>query len=375
MQKFFKMEFVENYKNRAIELFIEILKVGEVYNDYWIFTQLFGNRFSYYPEIDSIVCNTMGEPIQSKNFFLIDKYLKKNDLIDNFILVTNNDEGDNYKWHVFWSPYIDNMGRYFDMEKSHIPYNDNYKKKLENKIKTGYYVCYNGVINYGRMLLLNELKRRGIEKKGVISLLGVLSSDKHLYDYLSYKEEYQYEYEKEFFESFDFVPDFHVFNIPNSFPKGSGGQATYYFNKLHFEQNYFSIVTETFPRSLYDNSGLHNLFDEGARCLTEKTIKALAVSPLIINGERGSLNVLKKLGFETFPEMFDESYDDIEDNYERIDFIYKEVKKLCDMDDEELHKIYVSIIPKIRHNCKILHNIDIEKILIKLFKDIARKVE
>jgi len=45
------------------------------------------------------------------------------------------------------------------------------------------------------------------------------------------------------------------------------------------------------------------------------------------------------------------------------------------MDDEELHKIYVSIIPKIRHNCKILHNIDIEKIIIKLFKDISRKVE
>ena len=342
------MKFVEKYKNRAVELLIEILKVGEVYNDFWVFTQLFGNKFSYYPDIDSIVINSAGEPIEDENFPLIDEYLKKNDLIDNFILVSNNDIGDNYKWHTFWSPHIDNMGRYFDKEKLHIPYNENYKKKLENKIKTGYYICYNGVTKYARMVLLNELKRYGVEKKGVISLLGVGESNKHLHDYLSYREEYPYEYEKEFFENFDFIPDSSVLDIPNSYPRGSGGEATYYFNKSHFEQNYFSIVTETYPRADYSDSS--NIDEEGARCLTEKTIKALAVSPFIINAECGSLSVLKKLGFETFPEWFDESYDEIPMSIEKVMFIAEQINKICSLPLKEVHELYVKTLPKVIHN-------------------------
>jgi hypothetical protein len=331
------MKFVEKYKNRAVELLIEILKVGEVYNDFWTFTQLFGANFLYYPDIDSIVTDNANEQTHSENFSLIDGHLKKNDLIDNFILVSNNDIGDNYKWHVFWSPFVYSLGRYFDTEKLHIPYNENYKKELENKIKTGYYICYNGVTKYARMVLLNELKRYGVEKKGVISLLGVGESNKHLH-----------EYEKEFFENFDFIPDSSVLDIPNSYPRGSGGAATYYFNKSHFEQNYFSIITESFPRGDYSDSS--NINEEGARCLTEKTIKALAVSPFIINAECGSLSVLKKLGFETFPEWFDESYDEIPMSIEKVMFIAEQINKICSLPLKEVHELYVKTLPKVIHN-------------------------
>ena len=81
------MKFVEKYKNRAVELLIEILKVGEVYNDFWTFTQLFGANFLYYPDIDSIVTDNANEQTHSENFSLIDGHLKKNDLIETLVSV------------------------------------------------------------------------------------------------------------------------------------------------------------------------------------------------------------------------------------------------------------------------------------------------
>ena len=134
---------------------------------------------------------------------------------------------------------------------------------------------------------------------------------------------------------------------------------------LNLKKSYFSLVTE---------SDISPFFKNNPYKITEKTYKAISFHPFIIVGGCGILKYLRSLGFKTFPEMFDESYDDIEDDYERIDFIHKEVKKLCDMSDEELHKIYVSIIPKIKHNCKILYSINTEKIITKLLEDIRRRV-
>ena len=342
------MKFHEKYKNRAIELFTEILKVGEVYENHWNFIQLFGNKFSYYPDIDSIVTNSAGEPIEDENFPLIDEYLKKNNLIDNFILLSNNDKGDNYKWHTFWSPYIYSLGSYFDEEKSHIPYSEEYQNKLLNNIKSGYFVCYNGVVKYARMILLNEIKRYGLENKGVISMLGIKETERYLEDYLTENDNYPYDYEREFFHNFNFISDEDVLKFPNSYPLGSGGAAGYYFNKSHFEQNYFSIVTETYPRADYNDS--LRITDEGTRCLTEKTIKALAVSPFIINAERGSLSVLKKLGFETFPDWFDESYDEIPMSIKKIMFIAEQINKICSLPLKEVHELYVKTLPKVIHN-------------------------
>ena len=37
---------------------------------------------------------------------------------------------------------------------------------------------------------------------------------------------------------------------------------------------------------------------------------------MIILGQPYTLKHLRKLGFKTFPDMFDESYDEIEDDYE-----------------------------------------------------------
>jgi len=244
---------------------------------------------------------------------------------------------------------------------------DFYFKDLSEYKKTHRFICLNATSSPQRLLIISKILDGELDKKSMISMVNKCndSVDKMLSEL------------KEFSKSIDEKSISRTISkLPITFDMSSDDfQNPIYFtnsmlvNKdyiLNLKKSYFSLVTE---------AEMLPFFKDNPCKVTEKIYKAISFHPFIIIGGCGILKYIRSLGFKTFPEMFDESYDDIEDNYERIDFIYKEVKKLCDMDDEELHKIYVSIIPKIRHNCKILHNIDIEKIIIKLFKDIEKKRE
>ena len=252
-----------------------------------------------------------------------------------------------------------------------VPYvvkdiNKFYFEDLETHKKEYKFICLNGTITSWRLLVTYEIFNRNLKKKSMMSMVnkcndsleGMNSQWEYLVDRKLNKNELNY-----------------LKKLPILFDKTSKQ-----LNKeigtinpmlvdedyiLNLKKSYFSLVTE---------SDISPFFKNNPYKITEKTYKAISFHPFIIVGGCGILKYLRSLGFKTFPEMFDESYDDIEDDYERIDFIHKEVKKLCDMSDEELHKIYVSIIPKIKHNCKILYSINTEKIITKLFEDIRRRV-
>ena len=244
---------------------------------------------------------------------------------------------------------------------------DFYFKDLSTYPKLHRFICLNGTLFPWRLLIVSKILDGELDKKSMISMVNKtnVSDDKMLSDLKEFSKSID---EKSISRTISKLPI--IFDMSrDDFSVASKFTNSMLVNKdyiLNLKKSYFSLVTESDIRPFFKNN--HHK-------ITEKTYKTISFHPFIIVGGCGILKYLRSLGFKTFPEMFDESYDDIEDNNERIDFIYKEVKKLCDMSDEELHRIYVSIIPKIRHNCKILHNIDTEKIIIKLFKDIARKVE
>lgn len=105
---------------------------------------------------------------------------------------------------------------------------------------------------------------------------------------------------------------------------------------------YFSIVFESAP--LRDDL-LH---------ITEKTLRPFShCKPFVVFGNTGTLQEVRKLGYETFPEFFNESYDEIKDTKERFYAVYSEVKKVCNMDLDKLHELYISIKDKLIHNRKV----------------------
>ncbi len=64
---------------------------------------------------------------------------------------------------------------------------------------------------------------------------------------------------------------------------------------------------------------LETLFDDGRLHLTEKSLRPIACGqPFILAGTHGSLEYLRSYGFKTFSDVWDESYDTMEDPEERL---------------------------------------------------------
>ena len=87
-----------------------------------------------------------------------------------------------------------------------------------------------------------------------------------------------------------------------------------------------------------DNDEEHDYSGE-CMFITEKTYRALCFHPTIIAGNKGILKYLKKIGFATFPNFFDESYDDIENDHDRMLAVVNEVDRICKLSIDEVHKM------------------------------------
>lgn len=82
--------------------------------------------------------------------------------------------------------------------------------------------------------------------------------------------------------------------------------------------------------------------------LTEKTWKAMISNmPFMIVGAPNSLKYLKNNGFKTFDSIWDESYDEIENLFERIDRI---TDVLAELSTQNLNELFQKCIPIVEHN-------------------------
>jgi hypothetical protein len=106
------------------------------------------------------------------------------------------------------------------------------------------------------------------------------------------------------------------------------------------EDSYFCIGVETQVNS--DNGNFGNF--------SEKVMIGLITQPTIIVGTSGIVKYLKSLGFETFPELFDESYDDIVETNKRLVKVMNEVERVCKIPESALKDIYKDLLSKVVHN-------------------------
>ena len=88
--------------------------------------------------------------------------------------------------------------------------------------------------------------------------------------------------------------------------------------------------------------------------LTEKIFKPIVMKmPFILLGPAHNLKYLRSYGFKTFGEWIDESYDDIEDNMQRIDAV---VKVLKDLEGKDLEKMLTEMAPILEHNFNLFYS-------------------
>jgi len=94
--------------------------------------------------------------------------------------------------------------------------------------------------------------------------------------------------------------------------------------------------------------------DNKLTLFSEKTIRAiLYMNPFVVNGDVGTLSYLQDLGFKTFGDFLDESYDLIEKVDERQNKIINIIK---DLKNKNLQKLYNQMKPILDHNRDLLIN-------------------
>ena len=86
---------------------------------------------------------------------------------------------------------------------------------------------------------------------------------------------------------------------------------------------------------------------------TEKTLRPLYFGlPFLLMGNEGMLKGLREMGYATYDNIFDESYDTKKNWESRLSIIVSEVKRFCEMSDKD----FSNEIKKTTDN--VLHNVD-----------------
>ena len=138
-------------------------------------------------------------------------------------------------------------------------------------------------------------------------------------------------------------------------------------NVLDFfhKDSYFSIVQES--------AGGWEAFDDDKICayFTEKITKPLYYGqPFILIGFKKSLKFLKEMGFETYDDIFDESYDEMETWEERTRAVWKEIERVLTLPDKEFYEKFDKVQEKVIYNQKRFFAYDgyVDDFITKLMK-------
>ena len=109
--------------------------------------------------------------------------------------------------------------------------------------------------------------------------------------------------------------------------------------------------------------------------LTEKTFKPIAMGmPFVIVGTKGSLAYLREYGFQTFEGIWDESYDDADDDV-RIERIASLLRSLDELPAEAKQELFEQCIPVIEHNWNHFYNGGFEAVLWKELNEMLNEIE
>lgn len=127
---------------------------------------------------------------------------------------------------------------------------------------------------------------------------------------------------------------------------GSTVDQTWLGAEQHYQSAYADLVSET-------HYELH-----GNAFLTEKTFKPMAYgAPFMFNAGQNHLRAVKELGYQSFPELFNEQYDTMNWDLDKLAVIGNELKLFC-QDDNKINSIKNSpeILEKLQFNQNLFWN-------------------
>lgn len=278
-------------------------------------------------EFELLHRSIMGSGIPRENIILAHNSFNTKELYEEWF-----SERDRHLVVMNW-PYAMYYNSWHYSAKPELRMDIEFFKKSRNVIRDNHFLFRTRRARSHRIALLALLATDDLLSKGEWSFLDNMDFEnfKRIAE-IDYKCEIDESKVKEMFNQFphhlSFEKDSHFNNI--------GGWS--YLSPEHSISSYFDIATETYT------SGDH-------LSLTEKICKPLInFQPFVFSAFPGCLKLLREHGFKTFSPWIDESYDLEQDDATRLHMIYKEVKRLCSMSKEEIHKWYWEMEDILIHN-------------------------
>ena len=145
----------------------------------------------------------------------------------------------------------------------------------------------------------------------------------------------------------------------------------------YYKDSYFSIVSETLFYNKDRVGQAHRPFVEDSLFLTEKTYRCFAtLHPFILMARPHSLKELRKQGFKTFAPFINEAYDDIEDDDQRFEAIFREITRLNNFTGDDWTLFQEGIKSIVEYNKDYFHknkDFAITKDYLKFFGEVKPK--
>ena len=266
--------------------------------------------------------------------------------INNIVFLTNNPKIEktenifnvNYYLNHMTVTYQNNPDRYNSIEAL------NYEE-----IRPHYFLSFNRNPKLHRMVLGSLLLKNNLLDKGMMSMGydvdGISKQDNYTPTDFSWKTPI---YSEEKIKELDLHR--HISEFKNMCPllidddvEDLRDDHTLGWINIHpktYNKAYFSIIAG----NSFDTPWIHP---------DEKFWKPLGqFHPFIWLGPTGGIQHLKDMGFKSFSPYIDESYDTEEDCEKRMLMIVNEIKRLCNMNKEEIHEWYYSMQDILIYNWK-----------------------
>ena len=147
-------------------------------------------------------------------------------------------------------------------------------------------------------------------------------------------------------------------NLPNSIKlDGLSNDINSRYQFLELQKSFVYVITET-------------VFNYPHPFLSEKSYKGItAKRPFIMIGAKDCLSTLQRLGYKTFSNYWDESYDQISDPADRLIAAFTQLEAICKLSIDELQNMLISMNEILEHNFNnYMNSVNVQ--LSQLHKDI-----
>jgi hypothetical protein len=237
---------------------------------------------------------------------------------------------------------------------------------LDKRTRPRKFVCLNRVPKPHRVALVAALTDRGLLSKGIISCH--LGPNKEQAEWAHWTLRKYSEMGLFSIKTAQYLTDRLPLVVDKTDPEEF---VTYEFAEQLYFNTYFTVVTESFgfARPLKDN-----LATDISIFPTEKVYKPILMGhPFVVFAPPGFLKHIRDQGFDTFPELFNEGYDDIQDDLLRLRAIVNEVDRVSNMSDAELIGKIVKMKDKLARNQRVLMKENPPEAFLKLLADISHE--